>query len=253
MLQQPTLEQLDALKLSGMRAALAEQAERPDIDTLSFDERLALLVEREALVRADRQLSARLRRARLRHPEACLEDIDYRSHRGLKRTVIEQLATSRWIREHLNVLITGPTGVGKSWLACAFAQKACRDGYGALYARLPQLLGELALAREDGTWTKRFNAIARAQVLVLDDLGLSPMNELLRRELLELLEDRYQRRSTIVTSQLAVTDWHAHIGDPTLADAILDRLVHNAHRISLHGESMRKTLGAARQQTESID
>ena len=240
MLHHPTLEKLAALKLTGMQAALAEQAGRDDLEQMPFMDRLALLLDRESLTRENRQLTARLRRAKLRYPQACLEDLDRRPDRALPRALLEQLASSQWVREQLNVLITGATGVGKSYLACALAQKACRDGFSARYARLPVLLGELALARADGTYAKRFNELSRIRVLVLDDYGLRVLGDEQRRELLEILEDRYQRRSTLLTSQLPIRDWHQAIGDPTLADAILDRLVHNAYRIELKGESMRK-------------
>ncbi|WP_440998235.1 IS21-like element helper ATPase IstB [Arhodomonas sp. SL1] len=241
MLTNPTLERLSALKLTGMRAALEEQAARADLETMPFIDRLGLLLERELLTRDNRQLIARLRRARLRYPEACLEDLDRRPARQLPRGLLESLASSHWVSEHLNVLITGPTGVGKSYLGCALAQKACRDGYSALYTRVPKLLGELALARTDGTYAKRFNELSKLQLLVLDDFGLTVLSDTQRRELLEVIEDRYHRRSTLITSQLPVTEWYQAIGDPTLADAILDRVVHNAYRITLQGESLRKT------------
>ena len=242
MLHHPTYEKLAALKLTGMKAALAEQAEREDIGQMPFMDRLALVLDREAMVREDRQLTSRLRRAKLRYPEACLEDLDRRGERALPLGLIEQLSNPRWIRERRNILISGATGVGKSFLACALAQKACRDGFLARYMRLPMLLGELRLGHADGTYAKRFKELSRIRVLVLDDYGLSVLDDDERRELLEILEDRYQRGSTIVTSQLPVSQWHEAIGDPTFADAILDRLVHNTYRIDLKGESMRKRL-----------
>lgn len=242
MLHHPSYEKLAALKLTGMQAALAEQAEREDISQMPFMDRLALLLDREAMIREDRQLTSRLRRAKLRYPEACLEDLDQRGERALPTGLIEQLASPQWISKQRNVLISGATGVGKSYLACALAQKACRDGYSAHYERLPVLLGGLRLARADGTYAKRFKALSRSRVLILDDYGLAVLEHDERRELLEILEDRYQRRSTIVTSQLPINQWHEAIGDPTFADAILDRLIHNAYRVDLKGESMRKRL-----------
>ena len=242
MLHHPTYEKLATLKLTGMEEALAEQAERDDIAQMGFMDRLALLLDREVMAREDRQLTSRLRRAKLRYSEACLEDLDRRGDRSLPLGLIEQLSSPRWIREHRNILVSGATGTGKSYLACALAQKACRDGVLARYARLPMLLGELRLGRADGTYAKRFNELSRARVLVLDGYGLSVLDSEERRELLEILEDRYQRRSTVVTSQLPVSQWHEAIGDPTFADAILDRLIHNAYRIDLKGESMRKRL-----------
>ena len=242
MLHHPSYEKLAELKLTGMQAALAEQAERDDIAQMPFMDRLALLLDREAMEREDRQLTSRLRRAKLRYPEACLEDLDRRGERALPTGLIEQLTSPGWIRKHRNVLISGATGVGKSFLACALAQKACRDGYSARYERLPTLLAGLSLARADGTYAKRFKELSRIRVLILDDYGLAVLGTDERRELLELLEDRYKRRSTIVTSQLPVSQWHEAIGDPTFADAILDRLVHNTYRVELKGESMRKRL-----------
>lgn len=239
MLTHPTVDKLQALKLNGMTAALTDQLQMPDIEELSFDERLGLLVDRELTVRDNRRLSSRLRRARLKH-QAALEDIDYRHQRGLDKALLQALASCRWVKEHLNILITGPTGVGKTWLACALAQKACREGYTALYLRLPRLLQELAIAKGDGRYPKLLSMLAKTEVLILDDWGLVPMNPEQRRDLLEILEDRYGARSTLATSQLPLDKWHDLIGDPTLADAILDRLVHNAYKIDLKGASMRK-------------
>lgn len=244
MLPHPTLEKLSALKLSGMRAAVEEQIGRDDLEAMPFLDRLALLVEREVAVRADRQLTARLRAAKLRYPEACLEGIDRRARRQLSNAVLDPLFTSRWVADQRNVLITGPTGVGKSYIACALAQKACRDAYRAHYARLPRLLGELALARADGTYARRFNDLTKMHVLVLDDFGLGALEDEGRRELLELLEDRYRRRSTVIASQLPIAQWYEVIGDATLADAILDRVVHNSYRLEMQGESMRRSRDA---------
>ena len=239
MLRHVTLDQLAELKLHGMARAFEEQLEMPEIEELSFEERLGLLVEREATERASRQLTSRLRRAKLRE-QAAIEDIDWRAKRGLDKRQILTLATCRWIAEHLNVLITGKAGVGKTYLACALAHKACREGYSALYLRAPRLFRELAIARGDGSYEKLLRRYARTHVLVLDDWGLAHVGAEDRRDLLEILEDRYGRRSTIVASQLSVKTWYETIGDPTLADGILDRLVHGAYRIELEGESMRK-------------
>ncbi len=239
MLNHPTTEKLQTLKLTGMAKALEEQRQMPDIDELCFEERLGLLVDREATERENRQLATRLKKAKLRH-SSCVEDIDFRTPRGLDKAMILSLAACAWIAKGINVLITGPTGVGKSYLACALAHKACLEGYSALYLRLPRFFEDLRLAKADGRYGKLMTTYAKTDLLVLDDWGLAPMNDLQRRDLLELMEDRYGQRSTIVTSQLPVTAWHESIGDPTLADAILDRLVHNAHQLNLKGESMRK-------------
>lgn len=240
MLNHPTLDKLQQLKCLGMATALTEQMACADFDTFTFDERLGLLVDRELTYRDNRRMSSRLRRARLRH-NACLEDIDYRTPRGLDRSLLTSMATCRWIREHLNVLITGPTGVGKSWLACALAHQACREGYSVLYLRLPRLFTDLAIARGDGRYAKQLAALTKVDLLLIDDWGLTVLNTDQQRDLLEVLEDRYQTRSTLVTSQLPVEKWHGCIADPTFADAILDRLVHNAYKFKLKGESMRKT------------
>jgi DNA replication protein DnaC len=239
MLPHPTLDKLQTLRLHGMLKALNEQLKTPDIDSLSFEERLGLLVDRELTERDDKRLSSRLRQARLKH-NACLEDIDYRSPRGLDKALILQLSSGQWLRDGLNLIIGGPTGVGKTWLACALAHQACREGYSVRYLRLPRLLEELGLAHGDGRFAKLMSSYAKTDLLILDDWGLAPFTAEQRRDMLELLDDRYGQRSTIVTSQMPVDNWHELIGDPTLADAILDRLVHNAYRINLKGESMRK-------------
>jgi DNA replication protein DnaC len=239
MLQHPTLEKLTTLKFTGMVKALTEQMRLPDIEQLSFEERLGLLVDRELTERHDRRLQTRLRNARLKQ-QACIEDIDYRHRRGLDKSLLTRLSSCQWLKEQLNILITGPTGVGKTWLACALAQKACREGYTVLYLRLPRLLQELPMAKGDGSYSKRMATLAKTDVLVLDDWGLSKLIPEQQRDLLEILEDRHGTRSTLVTSQLPVDKWHDIIGDPTLADAILDRLIHNAYKINLKGESMRK-------------
>ena len=239
MLNHPTVEKLQAMKCFGMATALAEQFHSTEIEALSFEERLGLLVDREATYRDNRRMSSRLRRAKLRQ-SAALEDVDFRHPRGLDRALVTSLATCRWIHEHLNVLITGPTGIGKSWLACALAHQACREGFTALYQRLPRLLHDIALARGDGRYPKLMASLAKVDLLLIDDWGLAQMSTEHERDLLEVLDDRYGLRSTLVTSQLPVEKWHGLFTDPTFADAILDRLVHNAHRLKLKGESIRK-------------
>jgi len=239
MLTHPTLEKLHTLRLAGMAKAFQEQLNMPDIDALSTAERIGLMADRELTERDNRRLTTRLRKAKLRH-QAAIEDIDYRHPRGLEKSLMKKLATSQWVREHLNVLICGPTGIGKSWLGCALAHKACRDGFTALYARLPRFFRELTLARGDGRYHKLMTTMAKTDLLVLDDFGAGTLNDEHRHDLLEILEDRYGLRSTLVTSQYPVDHWHEIIADPTLADAILDRLVHNAYKLELKGESMRK-------------
>ena len=238
MLRHATLDQLAELKLHGMVKAFEEQLSLGDVSELSFEERLGLLVEREATERASRRLTARLRRAKLRE-QAAIEDIDWRVRRGLDKGQILRLASCQWIADHLNVLVTGKAGVGKTFLACAFGHKACREGYTVLYLRVPRLFRALAIARGDGSYEKLLKQYARTDLLVLDDWGLAPLGPTERRDLLEILEDRYGARSTIVASQLPVKSWYEVIGDPTLADAILDRLVHNAYRVAMDGGSMR--------------
>ena len=240
MLTQPTLEQLNELRLHALAQAWQAQHEDPSTDDLSFDDRLALLVEAEWMDRQNKRLSRLLREAKLRIAGACLEDIEYAKERKLDRALMRQLATGRWIEAHHNVVITGATGVGKTYVACALAQQACRRGHRVLYRRMPRLFDEIALARADGTYAKLLARFARTDVLVLDDWGLAPVQDVERRDLLEIMEDRHGLRATIWTSQLPVAKWHDHLGDPTVADAICDRLLHNAHRIVLQGPSRRK-------------
>jgi DNA replication protein DnaC len=239
MLRHPTVSMLHTLRLAGMAQALEEQLSLPNMDQLTFEERFGLLVDREVTHRDNRLLQSRVGRAKLRQ-NACIEDIDYKHARGLDRASMARLATGQWLREHHNVLITGPAGVGKSYLACALAQQACRLGFSARYLRLARMFEELAVARAEGNYNKRLASIAKVDVLVIDDWALTAMTAEHRRDLLEVIDDRYQRKSTIITSQLGADHWHDYIGDPTLADAILDRLVHNAYRINLKGESVRK-------------
>lgn len=239
MLTHPTLDKLERLRFTGMAGALREQLHTPEVDTLSFLERLGLLVDRELTEREDRRLKSRLRRAGLRQ-QASMADLDYRSRRGLDRGLMLQLASCDWVRRRQNVVITGPTGVGKSFIACALAHKACLEGFSALYARLPRLLEDLELARGDGRYLKLLKQLSKVDVLVLDDWGLTHLTTVQQRDLLELLDDRHEVRSTIATSQLPLAAWHEAMTNPTLADAILDRLVHTAYKIDMHGDSMRK-------------
>lgn len=241
MLTQPTVERLHTLGLVGMAQALAEQLQS-DSDELTFLERLGLLVDREQTERENRRLKTRLAQAHLRQT-ASVEDVNLKLPRGLDKALFRSLSSCQWIAKHHNLLITGKTGVGKSYLACALAQKACRDGYRVLYVRVTRLLSELGLAKGDGRYPKLLASLARTDLLVLDDWGLQPFSDGQRRDLLEILDDRYDRRSTLVTSQLPVDSWHDAIGDPTLADAVLDRLIHNAYRLPLSGESVRKRRG----------
>jgi len=239
MLLHPTLEKLNTLRFTCMAAALDEQMQMNSLDGLGFEERLGILLDREMAVRQTRRMNTRLRKAKLRQ-DGCIEDINFRHPRGLDKSLVLRLAGCEWIKEHNNLIITGPTGVGKTYLACAFAQKACREGYSTLYLRMTKLFEDLALAKGDGRYLKLLASFAKADLLVLDDYGLEQLGRDQRHDLLEILEDRHGLKSTLVTSQLPIDHWHEQIGDPTLADAILDRLVHSAHKIKLNGESMRK-------------
>jgi DNA replication protein DnaC len=240
MLKEPTTEKLKAMRLDAMAAAWNEQQGKPDIAALSFDERFGMLIDAEWLHRETKRLTTVLRDAKLKLSSACIEDIEYSPKREIDRAQLRQLAMCRWVAEHHNVLITGMTGTGKTYIGCALAQQACRKGYRAIYRRASRLFSELALARADGSYPRLLAKIARADVLVLDDWAIAPITDSERRDLLEVLEDRYGTRSTIVTSQLPPKRWHEHIAEPTHADAICDRLIHNAHRLVLKGPSKRK-------------
>lgn len=239
MLNQPTINTLRSLKLTGMADAYTQQLEQPDIQRLSFDERLALLVDRETTHRESRRQRRLLQLARLRQ-SACVEDIDYQHKRGLERSVVASLIACDWIRSRHNLHITGPTGAGKSWLACAFGHQACRQGLSVRYERIPRLLDGLRIARGDGSFHRRLALLARTDLLILDDFGIKPLQQSERHDLLELIEDRHGLRSTLITSQLPIGAWHEYLNDPTVADALLDRLTSGAHRLELKGESMRK-------------
>jgi DNA replication protein DnaC len=232
MMHHPTLDKLQQLKLTGMLRALQEQEGIPDIRTMPFEERLGLMVDREMTERDNRRMQTRLRMAKLKQNSA-LEDIDFKTARGLDRSLIMKLAGCEWVAEHLNVLITGATGLGKTFLACALAHKACREGYSSHYVRLTRLFQELDIGRADGRYAKMMRQFAKADVMIMDEWGLAVLTDQHRRDLLEIMDDRYNMRATIITSQLPIAHWHEAVGDPTLADAILDRVVHNAYKINL--------------------
>lgn len=240
MLNEPTMTKLKTLRLDAMASAWTEQQRNAEAAKLAFDERFGLIVDAEWLCRENKRLARCLKEAKLKLAEACVEDIDYPARRELDRAVVRQLATCRWVDEHQNVLITGATGTGKTFIACALAQQACRRGHRAFYRRATRLFEELTLAHADGSYVRLLGKLARIDVLVLDDWGMAPVRDQDRRDLLEILDDRLGSRSTILTSQLPVAKWHDYLGDPTQADAVCDRVLSNAHRIVLKGPSRRK-------------
>src|ERR1019366_4288665 len=239
MLNQPTIEKLYAMKLHGMADAFRAQLETTDASQLSFEERFAMLVDQQWLWKENRALGRRLIAAKLKE-RAVIEDIDYQHPRGLDRKLMRSLSSGEWLRQKQNLLLLGPTGIGKSWLGCALAQKACRDGFSVLHKRTSELFRDLAVAHADGSIGRLLVRLSRTDVLLLDDFAMAPLKDAERRDFLEICDDRYQRRSLILTSQMPVAHWHEQIGDPSVADSILDRLVHNSYRIELSGESMRK-------------
>lgn len=239
MLIEQTIEKLYAMKLNGMADALKEQLQQPHYNELTFEERFSLIVDRHWSWRENRKLDRLLKNAKLKL-NACVEDVDYKAPRGIDKSVILRLSGGEWIKHAQNIIITGPTGVGKTYLACAIANNACRTGYSAFYTRAPRLFQEIAIARGDGSYPRLMSKMANVKVLVIDDFCITPMTSPQRQDLLEVLEDRQDLSSVIIATQIPVKDWFEMIGDPTIADAVLDRLVHNAHKIDLKGESMRK-------------
>ena len=240
MLTEPTIDKLKTISLYGMAGAYIDQLKSSDVQKMDFDDRFGLLVDAEWLLRQNRRTKRRMKEARLRLPQACVEDIDAGAARGLEKGVLMRLATCAFLDEHLNVIITGPTGTGKTYLGCALAQAAIRQNRSAVYRRASRLYEEMALARVDGTYAKLLLRLSRIELLIIDDFGLAPMRDQDRQALLDILEDRYGNRSTIITTQLPTKAWHDYINDPTVADSICDRVVHNAHRIELKGASRRK-------------
>lgn len=239
MLIHPTIDKLNSMRLTGMAKGFRAQLENPETHNLPFEDRMALMVDMEFMERENRQLATRLKGAQLRQ-NAAIEDLDTKPSRGIDRALLASLSTCQWVKKHHNLLITGATGVGKTWLGCALSHNACRLGITVSYHRLPALVQDLELARHDGRYKKVMRGIAKAELLILDDLGIAPIAQEQLRDLLEIIDERYQRGSTLITSQLPVASWHAALGDPTMADAILDRVLHNAYKIELKGESMRK-------------
>jgi len=250
MLNEQTIEKLYSMRLIGMADAFKDQIMQPEMNELSFEERFGFLVDQHWTWREDRRLKTLLRNAKLKD-NACIEDIDYKSPRGINKSLMLSLSGCDWIRNTQNIIITGPTGVGKTYLACAFANSACRKGYSSVYKRLPRLFQEVSIARADGTYPKLMNKIAKAKVLIIDDFCISPVKESERKDLLEVIEDRQGLSSTIISTQIPVKNWFEAIGDPTIADAVLDRLIHNAHKIDLKGESMRKLRSRLTNRNES--
>ena len=248
MLNHPTLDQLKALRLDGMADAFVELQAQDQADDLGHAEWLALLLDREAANRGTKRVNTRLRAAKLRHVGASVEDVDYRSPRQLDKALFQQLATCKWIKDHRSLLITGPCGIGKTWLGSALGQQACRHDYTVIYKRVPRLFAELELAHGDGRFPRLFRSLVKCDLLILDDWGPDRLNGDQRRDLMEIVEDRYGTGSMLITSQLPVKKWHDVIGEPTFADAILDRIVHNAYRLELDGPSMRKLKGRQEEQ-----
>jgi len=239
MMNHPLLDQLQKLRFNGMYKALQDQMQIADSQSMSFEERLGLMIDREITERENRRLQSLLRKAKL-HQQAAIEDLDRQAPRGLDKRLMAQLTSMQWCRERLNLIITGPTGIGKSWIGCALGNNACRMGLSTRYFRLSRLFQAFQLARADGSWSKQLRELARTDLLILDDWGITPITDEGRRDLLEVFDDRFNIKSTLIASQLPVDHWHDYIGDSTLADAILDRLVHNSYRITLAGESLRK-------------
>jgi DNA replication protein DnaC len=244
MLIHPTAERLRALGLAAMADALVELQNAPDAAELTREDWLGLLVDREATSRANKRLARRLREARLRQ-SAVVEDVDFRAPRGLDRALFQKLASCAWVRDHHHLVVVGPTGIGKSWLACALGHKACREGFSVLYKRATRLFNDLTQARGEGRLPRLLTTLERIRLLIIDDWGPEPLNAEQRRDLLEIVDDRDDRGSLLITSQVPVSRWHEVIGDPTLGDAILDRILHRAHRIELKGPSLRRRLVAA--------
>lgn len=248
MMNYPLLGQLQQLRLTGMHKALQDQMGMVESQSLTFEERLGLMLDREITERENRRLQTLLRKAKLHQHAATIEDLDRHTPRGLDSRLMGQLVSMQWCHDRLNLIITGPTGIGKSWIGCALGNKACREGLSTRYFRLSRLFQTLQLARADGTWSKWLQELAKVDLLILDDWGLTPITDEGRRDLLEVLDDRFNAKSTLIASQIPVNHWHEYIGDSTLADAILDRLVHNSYRIVMDGDSMRKQHSVLQQQ-----